>query len=60
VKTIDTLDVYIWNMKKRVKLKIGHGKSEEKNEFGNPWTESLGFKCGTLVMLGLANKRLPQ
>jgi hypothetical protein len=36
-----------------VKCKINHGKNEEKCEFGNLWSESLGFKCGTLIMLGL-------
>jgi hypothetical protein len=35
-------------MRKKV---IGHGKCEEKGEFGNPWSESLGFKCGTPIML---------
>ncbi len=31
---------------------IGHGKCEKKGEFGSPWNESLGFKCGTPIMLG--------
>jgi hypothetical protein len=26
-----------------LKCKIGYGKSEEKGEFGNHWSESLGF-----------------
>jgi hypothetical protein len=40
----------IWNkiisfdMKKRMKCKIGHGKNEKKCEFG--------FKCGTPIMFG--------
>jgi len=32
-----------------VKCKTNHGKSEEKGEFGSPWSDSLGFKCGTPV-----------
>ncbi len=24
----------------------------KKGEFGSPWNESLGFKCGTPIMLG--------
>jgi len=39
-------------MKKKVKWKIGHEKSEEKCEFGSPWNESLRFKCDTPIMLG--------
>jgi len=35
-----------------MKFKIGHGKNEKKVEFGSPWSESLGFKCGTPTMLG--------
>jgi hypothetical protein len=35
-----------------VKCKTNHKKSEEKGEFGYPWSESLRFKCGTLIMLG--------
>jgi hypothetical protein len=35
-----------------VKCKTDHGKNEEKNEFGSLWNESLGFKCGTPIMLG--------
>ncbi len=35
-----------------IKCKTCHEKSEEKCEFGNPWNESLGFKCGTPIMLG--------
>ncbi len=48
----------IWNkiisfdMKKKVKCKIGHGKNEEKGEFRSPWNESLRFKCDTPIMLG--------
>jgi hypothetical protein len=47
----------IWNkiisfdMKKKVKCKIGHGKNEGKGEFGSPWNESLRFKCHTLIKL---------
>jgi hypothetical protein len=41
---------FIWH-EKNVKRKTCYGKSEEKGEFGNPWNESLGFKCGTLIML---------
>ncbi len=29
-------------MRKRVKCKTNHEKSEEKNEFGSLWNESLG------------------
>jgi hypothetical protein len=49
----------IWNkiisfeMKKRVKCKIGHRKSEEKGEFGSFRSESLMFQRGTLIMFGL-------
>jgi len=39
-------------MKKRVKHKTHHRKSEEKGEFGSPWSESLRFKCDTLIMFG--------
>ncbi len=35
-----------------MKCKIGHGKNEQKGEFGNPWNESSGFKCGTPIMFG--------
>jgi hypothetical protein len=35
-----------------IKCKTCHGKSEKKSEFGNPRSESLGFKCGTPIMLG--------
>ncbi len=35
-----------------IKCKKCHGKNEEKSEFGNPWSESLRFKCGTPIMLG--------
>ncbi len=34
-----------------MKCKTGHGKSEEKCEFGSPKSESLCFKGGTLIML---------
>jgi hypothetical protein len=27
--------------------------SEEKSEFESSWSESLGFKCGTPIMLDL-------
>jgi hypothetical protein len=43
-----------------IKCKTCHGKSEEKGEFGNPWSESLGFKCGTLIMLGRRERILNQ
>jgi hypothetical protein len=33
-----------------MKCKISHWKSEVKGEFGNPWTESLKFKCGIPIM----------
>ncbi len=60
MKTINTLDAYI-NLEqnyfigheKRVKCKTCHGKSEEKGEFGSPRNESLYFKEGTPIMLGL-------
>jgi len=32
-----------------VQCKTGHGQNEKKGEFGNPWNESLRFKCGTLI-----------
>ncbi len=38
-------------MKRKVKCKIGHEKSEEKGEFGNLRSESLCFKGGTPSML---------
>jgi hypothetical protein len=31
---------------------MGQGKSEEKSEFKNLWSESLGFKCDTPILLG--------
>jgi len=34
-----------------VKCKIGHGKNEEKGEFGSPWSGFLGLKGGTPIML---------
>jgi hypothetical protein len=60
-KKIDTLKAYIkfgtkyfiWHFKKKMKCKIGHGKSEEKGEFWSPWNESLRFKCGTHSCLNL-------
>jgi hypothetical protein len=36
-----------------VKCKTCHRKSEEKGEFGSPRKESLYFKEGTPIMLGL-------
>ncbi len=39
-------------MRKMVKCKIGHEKNETKGEFGNPWSESLRFKCSIPIMLG--------
>jgi hypothetical protein len=39
-----------WEKKK--KCKKGHGENEKKSEFGNLWSEYLGFKCGTLIMFG--------
>jgi hypothetical protein len=38
-------------MRNKVKHKTRHTKNEEKGEFGSPWSESLGFKCGTPIML---------
>ncbi len=38
-------------MRKKVKCETNHGISKKKGEFGNPWSESLGFKCGTPIML---------
>jgi hypothetical protein len=60
VKTIDIFEAYIkfgtklfhLALKKKVKCKIGHGKSEEKGEFGSPWTGFKGLKGRTLIMLG--------
>jgi hypothetical protein len=40
-------------MEKKVKYKTCHGKSEEKDEVGSPRNESLYFKEGTSIMLGL-------
>jgi hypothetical protein len=40
-----------------VKCKIGHGKNEEKDEFGSPWNEFVGFKCGTPITLGTHYKK---
>jgi hypothetical protein len=56
---IDTLKNYIkfgtklfhLTWEKKVKCETNHGKSEEKGEFGNLWSESLRFKCGTTIML---------
>ncbi len=48
----------IWNkvisfdMKKRVKYKTNHGKSEEKGEFGIPWSGFPRLKGATPMMLG--------
>jgi hypothetical protein len=39
MKKRDTLEAYI--------------KFEENSEFGNPWRESIGFKCDTPIMFGL-------
>jgi hypothetical protein len=39
-------------MKKKVKCKTCHEKSEKKGEFGSPSNESLYFKEGTLIMFG--------
>ncbi len=39
-------------MKKKVKCTTCHGKNEKKSEFGSPWNEFLGFKCGTSIMFG--------
>ncbi len=60
MKTINTLEGYIkigtklfqLTWEKMVKYKTSHGKNEEKGEFGSPWSESLGFKCGIPIMLG--------
>jgi hypothetical protein len=60
VKKIDTLKAYIkfetklvhLTWRKELKCKTSHGKSEKKCEFGSPWSESLGFKCNTPIMLG--------
>jgi hypothetical protein len=38
--------------KKKVKCKTCHGKNEEKAEFGSPYSEFLGFKCGIPIMFG--------
>jgi hypothetical protein len=37
-------------MRKKVKCMTCHGKNEEKKEFGSPWNEFLGFKCGIPIM----------
>jgi hypothetical protein len=34
-----------------VKCKTCHGKSEEKGEFGSPWSGFLGLKGGTPIIL---------
>jgi hypothetical protein len=39
-------------MRKKMKCETCHGKNDEKNEFGNPRSESLGFKSGTPIILG--------
>ncbi len=41
-----------------MKCKIGHWKNEKKGEFGNPWNDSLSFKCSTPIMLGPTYKYL--
>jgi hypothetical protein len=41
-----------------VKCKTSHGKSEEKGEFENLWSESSKFKCGTPIMLTLDDEKL--
>jgi hypothetical protein len=43
--------IIIFDMRKKVKCKIGHGKNKNKNEFGSPKSESLSFKWGTQIML---------
>jgi hypothetical protein len=43
-------------MRKKVKCKTCHGKSEEKSEFRSPRSESLCFKGGALIMLGPKSK----
>jgi hypothetical protein len=40
-----------------VKYKIGHGKSEEKGEFGNLQSGFLGLKGGISIMLGPPYKK---
>ncbi len=37
--------------KKSEKCKTSHEKNEKKNEFENPWSDSLCFKWGILIML---------
>ncbi len=39
-------------MEKKGEMYDKSWKSEEQSEFGYPWSESLGFKCGTPIMLG--------
>jgi hypothetical protein len=39
-----------------MKCNTRHEKNEEKGEFGSPWSESLGFKCDTLIMFELKKK----
>ncbi len=34
-----------------MKCKTCHEKRKEKGEFESFWNESLGFKCGTPIML---------
>ncbi len=36
-----------------MKYKTCHGKTEEKCQFGNPWSGFLGLKGGTPIMLGI-------
>jgi len=39
-----------------MKCKTDHGKNEEKNEFGSPWSGFPRLKGGTLIMLGPIHK----
>jgi hypothetical protein len=45
-------EIISFDMKKKVKCKICHGKIEEKTKFGNLYNESLRFKCGIPIMFG--------
>ncbi len=44
-------EIISFDMKKRVKCKTCHGKSEE-GEFGSPWSGFPRLKKGTPIMLG--------
>lgn len=44
-------------MKKKVKCKISHVKSEKKGEFGSPWSGLSRFKEDTPIMLGPNKER---